>query len=326
MEPKTSDQSPDISVVLPVFNEEDNISDLFAALISVLDDVGKRYEIIAINDGSRDASMKRLEDIAKKHTQVQIIDFRTNKGQTAAIQAGIDHCRGKIIVTMDSDMQNDPKDIPRLLAKLDEGYDVVSGWRRFRKDARIRRTLVSRAANWIISCLSGVKLKDYGCTLKAYRHEVVSDTHRLYGEMHRFIPIYASWAGARIGELEVTHHARRHGQSNYGIERTFKVVLDLMVVLFIQKYFEKPIYIFGGFGLMTTILGVLTLLYMFYLKLAQGISMISTPLPLASSMFILVGLVSILMGLLAEIMIRIYYESQDRRTYAIRAHLNKPGA
>jgi dolichol-phosphate mannosyltransferase len=268
--------------------------------------------------------MQCLREIAGKRPEVQVIQFRHNRGQTAAIQAGIDYCRGNVIITCDSDLQNDPVDIPRLLEKLDEGYDLVSGWRRDRQDARIRRTFISRVANWIISQMSGVPLRDYGCTLKVYRREVISGTHRLYGEMHRFIPIYASWAGAKIAEIEVKHHARRHGQSSYGLERVFKVILDLIVVLFIQKYFEKPIYIFGGVGIATILLGIIAFVWMVYLKLVKGISLISTPLPLASSMFILVGVVSLLLGLLAEIMIRIYYESQDRRTYAIRSHLNGP--
>lgn len=316
--------SPDISIILPVYNEENNIPELFESLLAILDDLNRGFEIIAIDDGSRDNSVECLRKIAEKRIEVQVIEFRHNRGQTAAIQAGLDHCRGNIIITSDSDLQNDPADIPRLLAKLGEGYDLVSGWRRNRKDARVRRTLVSRVANWIISRVSGVHLRDYGCTLKAYRREVFSGTHRLYGEMHRFIPIYASWAGAKITEIEVKHHARRHGRSNYGLERVFKVFLDLIVVLFIQKFFEKPIYIFGGFGIVSTFLGLLSFVYMLYLKLFEGVSMISTPLPMASSMFILIGIVSLLLGLLAEIMIRIYYESQDRRTYAIKSHLNKP--
>lgn len=316
--------SPNISVVLPVYNEEKNIPELFKSLLAVLDDLKRGFEIIAVDDGSRDKSVERLREISQKRPEVQVIVFRRNRGQTAAIQAGIDHCRGNIIITSDSDLQNDPADIPRLLAKLDEGYDLVSGWRRNRKDARVRRTFVSHSANWLISRLSGVYLRDYGCTLKAYRRDVVSGTHRLYGEMHRFIPIYASWAGANIAEIEVEHHARRHGQSNYGLERIVKVVLDLIVVLFIQKFFEKPIYLFGGFGIAFALLGFLSFLFMVYLKLFEGISMISTPLPLVSSMLILIGFVSLLLGLLAEIMIRIYYESQGRRTYAIRSHLNRP--
>jgi len=316
--------SPDISIVLPVYNEEKNIPELFQSLLPVLDDLKRSFEIIVVDDGSLDKSMERLGEIAEKRPEVQVIEFRHNRGQTAAIQAGIDYSRGDIIITSDSDLQNDPSDIPRLLAKLDEGYDLVSGWRQNRKDARIRRTLVSRVANWFISRMSGLHLRDYGCTLKAYRREVVSGTHRLYGEMHRFIPIYASWVGAKITEIEVEHHARRHGHSNYGLERVIKVVLDLFVVLFIQKYFEKPIYIFGGFGIASTLIGILCFIYMLYLKLFEGISMISTPLPLASSMFILIGFICLLLGLLAEIMIRIYYESQNLRTYDIKSYLNKP--
>lgn len=317
-------QRPEISVVLPLYNEAASIPELFDSLLAVLDGIKRSYEIVAVDDGSRDESMDRLQEIADKRAEVQVIQFRQNRGQTAAIQAGIDHCRGDIIVTSDSDLQNDPQDIPQLLAKLDQGYDLVSGWRRNRQDALVRRTFVSRVANWIISRMSGVKLRDYGCTLKAYRREVVSSTHRLYGEMHRFIPIYASWSGARIAEIEVTHHPRKYGKSSYGLDRIFKVILDLIVVLFFQRFFEKPIYLFGGFGIISAMLGFFALARMVYLKLVYDISMISTPLPLVSSMFMLVGVISLLLGLLAEIMIRIYYESQDQRAYSVRAHLNKP--
>lgn len=323
IEPKPAGR-PEVSVVLPIYNEEANIAELFGSLFAVLDGLAQDYEIIAVNDGSRDGSMDRLRDIAERRHELQVVELRTNRGQTAALQAGIDTARGDVIVMIDADLQNDPQDIPRLLDKLQEGYDVVSGWRRQRQDPAIRRTLVSSIANAFISALSGVKLRDYGCTLKAYRRALFSDGHRLYGEMHRFIPIYASWAGARIAEIEVVHHPRRHGRSHYGLERVPKVILDLLVVLFIQRYFEKPIYVFGGFGILSILLGMLAFLAMFVLKLLYGVSMIETPLPLAASMFLLVGIISLLLGLLSEINVRIYYESQGRRTYAVKTHLNRP--
>ena len=315
---------PKISVVIPIYNEEENIPNLFEKLFCVLNGLNQSYEIVAVNDGSKDSSMDRLREIAKKHRQLQVLEFRTNRGQTTAIQAGLDHCHGEIVVLIDADLQNDPADIPRLLDKLDEGYDVVSGWRRDRKDSKIYRTLPSRIANSLISAVSGVRLRDYGCTLKAYRPDILSESHRLYGEMHRFIPIYASWSGAKIAEIEVAHNPRLHGTSSYGMERAIKVLLDLMVVMFMQRYFEKPIYVFGGFGILSLIVGAAVFLYMVYLKLAHGVSMISKPLPLVASMFFLVGIMSMLLGLLAEIMVRIYYEAQDRRTYAIRTYLNNP--
>jgi dolichol-phosphate mannosyltransferase len=225
---------------------------------------------------------------------------------------------------IDADLQNDPEDIPRLLAKLEEGYDVVSGWRKDRKDARVRRNWVSRMANRLISSVSGVKLNDYGCTLKAYRRSVVSGI-RLYGEMHRFIPIYAEWQGARITELPVAHHARQFGRSNYGLERIFKVVLDLLVVVFLRRFFAKPIYIFGGFGIASIILSFATIAFAIALRLFFRISLILTPLPLLSALLFLVGIISILLGLVAEMLVRTYYESQGARAYLVRELINFDG-
>jgi dolichol-phosphate mannosyltransferase len=252
---------------------------------------------------------------------VKIVNFRRNYGQTAAMMAGIDHASGDIIVAIDADLQNDPDDIPTLLAKLDEGFDVVSGWRRDRKDAAVRRNLVSRIANRVISRISGVRLNDYGCTLKAYRKEVIKGV-RLYGEMHRFIPIYAAWQGARVTELPVRHHPRQFGRSKYGLERIVKVVLDLMVVKFLDRHFVKPIYVFGGFGMFSFGLSALAALYMLYLKFAEGLSMIQTPLPLLSAMAFLVGAMSLLMGLLAEMLVRVYFESQNRAPYLVKDLVN----
>ncbi|MGB8839452.1 MAG: glycosyltransferase family 2 protein [Aliidongia sp.] len=312
---------PYISVIVPIYNEEESIGLLLPRLYAVLDPLPHRFEIILVNDGSRDRSLALLRAAAAQRTEVKIVDFRRNYGQTAAMMAGIDHASGDIIVAIDADLQNDPDDIPALLAKLDEGYDVVSGWRRDRKDAAVRRNLVSRIANRVISRISGVRLNDYGCTLKAYRKDVIKGV-RLYGEMHRFIPIYAAWQGARVTELPVRHHPRQFGRSKYGLERIVKVVLDLMVVKFLDRHFVKPIYVFGGFGVFSFALSGLSALYMIYLKFAEGLSMIQTPLPLLSAMAFLVGVMSLLMGLLAEMLVRVYFESQNRAPYLVKDLVN----
>lgn len=312
-----------ISVIVPIYGEEENIGPFLDALLPVLRGLGRDFEIIAVNDGSRDASLERLCSASANIPELRIINFRRNYGQTAAIMAGIDYALGQTIVPIDADLQNDPRDIPALLAKLDEGYDVVSGWRQNRKDHAVRRHLVSRIANVIISRVSGVHLNDYGCTLKAYRREILKDI-RLYGEMHRFIPIYASWMGARTAEIPVQHHPRRFGRSKYGIERIAKVVLDLMVVKFLDRYLVKPIYIFGGFGLLTIGLSLLSGSLMLYLKLFKGVSMILTPLPLLTALTFLVGFMSLLMGLLAEMLVRTYFESQHRTAYGVRELINFP--
>ena len=241
-----SEAVTELSVIVPVFNEEESIAPLVKALMSVLGRTGRDFEIIFVDDGSTDRSAERLANAVAAHPEIKVIQFRYNAGQTAALMAGIDHASGDTIVTIDADLQNDPEDIPMLLSKLDEGADVVSGWRKDRQDAAIRRNFVSRIANMLISRISGVRLHDYGCTLKAYRKEVLGGM-RLYGEMHRFVPIYASWMGAKVVELPVRHHARRFGKSKYGLNRTLKVVLDLLVVKFFSRYLVKPIYVFGGF-------------------------------------------------------------------------------
>jgi glycosyltransferase involved in cell wall biosynthesis len=307
----------DLSVVLPIYDEEESLNELLDNLFRVLDGVGRSYEIWCVNDGSHDRSSEILHDIAKRRPQLRVLDFRRNFGQTAALMAGFDHSRGEVIITLDADLQNDPADIPRLLAKLDEGYDVVSGWRSDRKDAAIRRNFVSRVANGIISKISGVKLHDYGCTLKAYRRDVMSGV-RLYGEMHRFIPIYASWRGARVVELPVGHAARRFGKSKYGLNRIFKVLLDLMVLKFLEDYLVKPIYVFGGFGMFAIACSFIALAWALGLKIFAGTSLILTPLPLLAAMLFLIGCMSTLLGLLAEMMTRTYFESQGGRPYAVR--------
>ena len=305
--------SQKISVVIPVYNEALNVDEMYDRVAAVLQQ--EEAEFIFVDDGSTDQTVPRLRAIAQRDERVKLIRFRRNFGQTAALSAGIDHATGDIIVPIDGDLQNDPKDIPRLLAKLDEGYDVVSGWRIKRQDAFHRR-LPSIIANRIISWISGVRLHDYGCSLKAYRRRVLENV-RLYGEMHRFVPIYASWQGARVTELAVDHHPRTRGKSNYGMERTAKVVLDLIVVKFLASYSTKPIYVFGGFGLLSLLMSVLTFGLMLYYKLAGLKDFVQTPLPLVVVMLFLVGCLSILLGLVAELTIRTYYESQGKRTYML---------
>ncbi len=314
----------DLSIVLPIYEEEESLPQLFARLFAVLDPLGKSYEIVAVNDGSADRSSDVLGEIARAHSQVRVVDFRRNYGQTAALMAGFDFARGEIIVTLDADLQNDPSDIPNLLTKLNEGYDVVSGWRANRQDAAIKRNFVSRVANGVISKVSGVKLHDYGCTLKAYRRDILTDV-RLYGEMHRFIPIYASWMGAKVVEIPVGHAARQFGRSKYGLNRIFKVLLDLAVLKFLESYLVKPIYVFGGFGMAALASSVLVLTWALGLKFFGNTSLIQTPLPLLAAMLFLIGCISVLMGLLAEIMIRTYFESQGSRPYLVRKLTNFPG-
>jgi len=302
-----------ISVIVPVYNEELNVDELYQRIADVL--TAADVEFLFIDDGSTDATAARLGAVAARDPRVRLIRFRRNYGQTSALSAGIDHARGSIIVPMDGDLQNDPSDIPRLLEKIAEGYDVVSGWRRKRQDP-LQKRLPSMFANRLISWISGVHLHDYGCSLKAYRRSVLQDV-RLYGEMHRFVPIYASWQGARVTELPVQHHPRTRGKSNYGIERTFKVVLDLIVVKFLSSYATKPIYVFGGFGILAFFLSGLAFLLMLYFKITDQKDFIETPLPMVVVMFVLVGCLSLLLGLVAELTVRTYYESQGKRTYSM---------
>jgi dolichol-phosphate mannosyltransferase len=310
-----------VSVIIPVYNEQESLRFLVPQLLAVLDTTGADFEIIAVNDGSSDLSADVLLELAETTPRLKIVNLARNFGQTAAMMAGFDHSAGAIIVPIDADLQNDPADIPRLLAKLDEGFDVVSGWRRTRYDATIRRNFLSRCANWAISRLSGVRLHDYGCSLKAYRRSVIGRV-KLYGEMHRFIPIYASWYGARITEIEVAHHPRRFGRSHYGMIRVLKVILDLLVVCFLDRWIGKPIYVFGGFGLLWLFISFLTLLDIFYLKIFENLSMILTPLPSLAAMAFMMGVMSILIGLLAEIAVRIYFELPSRTSYVTRETAN----
>jgi glycosyltransferase involved in cell wall biosynthesis len=309
-----------VSVVIPVFNEEENISPLYQALKAVMEGMKVAYEVIFVDDGSDDGSGEVLQRLAQGDNHIKVIQFRKNFGQTAAIAAGVDFARGKIIVTMDGDGQNDPRDIPRLLNRLEEGYDVASGWRRNRRDPFLSKKFPSAMANKLISWLTRVKLHDYGCTLKAYRRDILQDV-RLYGEMHRFIPAYASWVGARITEVEVTHHPRRHGKSKYGLSRTSSIILDLITILFLQRYSTKPIRLFGGAGMTLFVLGILTGLFVLFRRIIWGGVWIS-PMILISFLFITMGVMFILLGLIAEIIIRTYHESQGKPIYAIKSTVN----
>jgi glycosyltransferase involved in cell wall biosynthesis len=311
--------TPSISVILPVYNEEGAIRSVYEVLkkeIASLD-----HEIIFVNDGSSDQTPEILNSLAESDFAAKVIHFGRNYGQTAAMSAGIDAATKDIIIAMDADGQNDPKDIYALLNKINEGFDVVSGWRQNRQDKAFSRKLPSHLANWIISKVSGVTLQDYGCSLKAYKRHVIQDV-RLYGEMHRFIPIYTKWFGAKVTEIPVSHHARTTGQSKYGINRTFKVILDLLVVKFLQSYLSKPIYIIGGFGLILLGLSGLGFLVATYLKFVKNISYVQTPLPIFSATSFMMGIMSILLGIVSEILMRTYYESQQKKPYYIQSTVN----
>lgn len=314
-------EAVELSVVVPIFEEEESIPLLVEMLVSELDKIGRSYEIVAVNDGSRDSSQTVLAEAAARYPQLRVVEFRINAGQTAALMAGIDNSRGEIIVTIDADLQNDPSDIHLMLDKLDEGFDVVSGWRKDRQDAAIKRNLVSRIANRVISSISGVKLHDYGCTLKVYRREVLEGM-RLYGEMHRFVPIYASWMGAKVVEMPVRHHARKFGRSKYGLNRIFKVILDLIVIKFFSQYLVKPIYVFGGAAALFMLGSIASLIFMLWMKIVEGIPMILTPMPVLSAMLFLLAVMTILLGILAEILVRTYFESQGRHAYHVRGTIN----
>lgn len=305
-----------VSVVVPVLNELENIRPLHEALTEALQ--GRDYELVFVDDGSTDGSVSHLKELAvadPEHTRVVIL--RRNFGQTAAIAAGIDHSGGQTIVTIDADLQNDPADIPLLLERIDQGYDVASGWRVERKDTFLTRTLPSRIANWLISVVTGVPLHDYGCTLKAYRREVL-EGFRLYGEMHRFIPAYAGWVGATIAEVPVRHHPRRYGKAKYGLERTLKVLLDLFTVKFLISYANKPIYLFGGAGFALILPSALVLAFLMVRRVLLEIPVLTSPLFQTSTMFMILGFQSILMGLIAELLVRTYHESQSKPTYTVR--------
>lgn len=319
--------APELSLFLPVLDEEDNLRPMHAKIKAALDALGKTAEVIFVDDGSTDKSLAILKEIAAEDDRVRVISLRRNYGQTAAMSAGIDAAKGQILIPMDADLQNDPADIKRLLDKLDEGYDVVSGWRKNRQDKMVSRKIPSMIANKIISWIGDVHLHDYGCSLKAYRRDVLKDV-KLYGEMHRFIPIYASWAGARVTEIPVDHHARTMGKSKYGISRTIKVIFDLMTIKFMAEYHTKPIYVFGTAGMLAFGASILAGLYALFLKFAEYFGLpqyhadfVETPLPVLTIVMFAISIQFFLMGLLAELLVRTYHESQDKAIYAVRERI-----
>lgn len=314
----------DVTIVIPCYNEVDTIPRLVAALDeaeSSLRGLGRQTEVILVDDGSRDGSPAKLREAASTRPWLRLIRFRRNFGQTAAMAAGFKAARGDVVVPMDADLQNDPADIPKLLLKLDEGFDVVSGWRRDRQDKVATRKLPSWIANWVIGRVSGVKLHDYGCTLKAYRREFLEPVN-LYGEMHRFIPIYAKWAGARVTEMPVTHHARREGKSKYGLMRTFKVLLDLITVKFLGDYSTKPLYFFGALGFLLCAGGMLAAAFTLFQKFAEHAWVHRNPLFGVSVFLFMLGIQFVMMGLLAELQIRTYHEAQSKPTYLVSETVN----
>jgi glycosyltransferase involved in cell wall biosynthesis len=315
----------DISVVIPVYNENEALPDLYRTLADTLDRLPQSAEMIFADDGSTDGSADRLDAIAETDPRVRVLHLSRNYGQTAALMAAIQNSSGDVVIPIDGDGQNDPADIPRLLDKLAEGFDVVSGWRTAREDNALTRRLPSVIANWLISTLLHVPLHDYGCTLKAYRREVLEDV-RLYGEMHRFIPIYATWEGARVTEITVTHHRRRFGRSKYGIGRIVRVLLDLLIVYFIDRAFDRPIQFFGKLALGFFGLAVATFAGALVLKFTYGASLIQTPLPLLAAVIGLSGILFLLLGIIAEVQTRIYYEARGRPPYKIRRVVQHPAS
>ena len=308
-----------ISIILPIYNEEGSIKELHKEISEVLNRISSDYEIIAVDDGSNDGGLEILKEIAKVDSNFKVIEFRKNYGQTAAISAGIDFSQGDILIPMDADLQNDPADIPKFLEKINQGLDVVSGWRKSRKD-KLSRRIPSQIANWLISFITKVRLHDYGCTIKAYKKDVVKNI-RFYGEMHRFMPAYASWYGAKIGEIVVNHRSRKYGKAKYGLSRIFRVILDLVTVKFLMTYLTKPIHFFGRMGLISLFLSFLFGLAAIILRF-QGLEFDHTPLLLLTVFLIIVGIQFILMGILAEILIRIYHEPNSKSTYSIKNKIN----
>lgn len=306
----------DISIVIPIFNESENISLLYSELNNVMNSLNKKYEVIFVNDGSTDDSLNKLKKIHSENASTKIINLNKNFGQTAAIVAGFDLAEGQIIITMDGDLQSDPHDIPKLLEEIDKSYDIVSGWRKRRKDP-ILRVIPSRFANWLISILLGLKLNDYGCTLKAYRRDIVKNMN-LYGEMHRFIPAVASWNGAKIKEIEVNHRPRKYGKSKYGFNRVIRVLLDLIVMAFLSEYQTKPIRFFGGLAIINFLLAILSFIGLIGMKIFRGADMTGNPLIILVVLFLLVGVQLISIGLISEINIRTYFESQNKKIYHIK--------
>ncbi len=314
-------RKPYLSIILPVYNEEENIFLQYESIINAMKPLKCTYEMIFVDDGSTDSSTEKLREIAGKDKRVKLVIFRKNFGQTSAMAAGIEYSKGEIIIFMDSDLQNDPEDIGRLIEKIDQGYDVVSGWRKHRKDKMLSRRLPSIIANRIISKVTGVKLHDLGCSLKAYKGEILREVN-LYGEMHRFIPVHTSWIGAKITEIPVNHYPRKFGQSKYGIIRTFKVILDLITVKFMGSYSTKPIYIFGGTGLFLLVLGFFSISEVIIVKILYNRDMTGNPFLMLTVMLFILSILFIQIGIIAEIMIRIYHESQEMPPYRIKETIN----
>jgi glycosyltransferase involved in cell wall biosynthesis len=311
----------DLSVVVPIFNEVENLPILHKRVVEALDGTGLSWELILVDDGSTDGSWELMKGIAQSDSSCKVIRFRRNFGQTPAMAAGFYVASGRVVVPMDGDLQNDPADIPLLLSKIDEGYDVVSGWRKDRKDTLLSRRLPSVIANRIISRMTGVHLHDYGCTLKAYRREVL-DGINLYGEMHRFVPALASQVGSRVAEIPVRHHPRMHGTSKYGISRTTRVVLDLMTVMFLLSYSTKPIQLFGKWGIYSFTAGSLSGLITIYMKIFEHTSMNRNPLLILTAFLLFMGVQFIALGLLGELNARTYYEAQGKPIYVVRERIN----
>lgn len=314
----------DLSIVVPMYEEEENAALLHGRISAALNALEElESEIIYVNDGSRDQTLEKLKDIALGDPRVTVLDLRRNYGQTAAMSAGFDRAAGNVIVAMDGDLQNDPSDIPMLLEELEKGFDVVSGWRKERKDNSLMRTFPSRIANWLIGRVTGVRLHDYGCSLKAYRAEILRDV-KLYGEMHRFIPALAAWAGARVTELPVKHHARQYGKAKYGINRTFKVILDLITVKFLLSFSTSPLRMFGSAGGISSLAGGLILLVQTWRRLfIEGYTLADKPIVLAGVFLVLLGVQLVSFGLLAELVVRTYHESQGKPVYAVRGVYNR---
>lgn len=314
---KDSIDKPQVSIIIPIYNEIENVPLLAGSILEVMDNYNSTYEAIFIDDGSTDGTHKILKQLCEEHKCLKTIRFRKNFGQTAAMAAGFDNAQGNVIIAMDGDLQNDPKDIPKLIEKLNEGYDVVNGWRKDRQDAFINRRLPSMIANWLIGKVTGVRLHDYGCSLKAYRSETIKMVS-LYGEMHRFIPALASIEGAVITEMEVTHHARQFGQSKYNIMRTFKVILDLMTVTFLKKFATRPLHVFGRAGLIAFFFGFCCSAYLTIDKLFFGHPIGDRPLLLLGILLIMTGIQLISTGIIAELQIRTYFESQHKPIYRVK--------
>lgn len=312
-----SAEKPFLSIVIPMYNEAENAQLVYKGLIRVLDGLERKSEIILVDDGSSDGTYGILKTIQQGDARVHVIRLRRNFGQAAAFSAGFDHAHGEVIITMDGDLQNDPEDIPRLLEKIEEGFDIVSGWRRNRQDKYLTRRLPSITANAIISKVTGVRLHDYGCSLKAYRREVIENIH-LYGELHRFIPALASWMGVRVAEIPVNHHPRKFGRSKYGLRRTVKVLLDLITVKFLLDYATRPLQIFGLAGMLSFAAGTLLALYLTIQRLFYHIGLSNRPILLLAILLIMLGVQLIVMGLLGELIVRTYHESQGKSIYMIR--------